>query len=80
MGDWRRPHAYLRADVRRASSVWARVGPAAEQRAVRKLGDDLCSGRWAERNREIASLTEIDRGARLLSRERGTSVSQGAGE
>ena len=27
---WRRPRAYLRPEVRRASSVWAWVGPAAE--------------------------------------------------
>ena len=63
---WRRPRAYLRPEVRQASSVWARVGPAAEQRAIRKLADDLRSGRWAERNREITSLSEIDLGARLL--------------
>jgi hypothetical protein len=36
---WPRPHAYLRPEVRRASSVWARAGHAAEQRAVRKLSD-----------------------------------------
>ena len=63
---WRRPRAYLRSEVRQASSVWARVGPAAEQRAVRKLADDLRSGRWAERNREITSLSQMDLGARLL--------------
>jgi hypothetical protein len=43
--------------------VWARVGHAAEQRAVRKLADDLRSGRWAARNREITGLSEIDLGA-----------------
>jgi hypothetical protein len=63
---WRRPRAYLRPEVRQASSVWARVGPAAEQRAVRKLADDLRSGRWAERNHEIIGLSEMDLGARLL--------------
>jgi hypothetical protein len=47
--------------------VWARVGPAAEQRAVRKQADDLRSGRWAERNREIIGLSEMDLGARLLT-------------
>ncbi|GGO72003.1 hypothetical protein GCM10012289_39040 [Nonomuraea cavernae] len=52
---WRRPEAYLDEDVRRGVSVWARVGPDAEQRAVRGLRDDLASGRWAERNRDLAS-------------------------
>ena len=32
---WRRPHAYLRPQVRHATSVWARVGPAATQRTIR---------------------------------------------
>jgi SAM-dependent methyltransferase len=43
---WRRPEAYLDDQVRRGISVWARVGPEAEQRAVRSLRDDLASGRW----------------------------------
>ncbi len=34
---WRRPEAYLHPHVRRAVSVWTRVGPAAEQRAVQAL-------------------------------------------
>ena len=38
---WRRPEAYLDDHVRRGVSVWARVGPDAEQRAVRSLRDDL---------------------------------------
>ncbi|HEY0936659.1 MAG TPA: MerR family transcriptional regulator, partial [Trebonia sp.] len=53
---WRRPEAYLEEHVRRACSVWTRVGPEAEQRAVRGLREDLDSGRWAERNRELAGL------------------------
>ncbi|MFE2012616.1 MerR family DNA-binding transcriptional regulator [Streptomyces sp. NPDC059491] len=63
---WRRPTAYLQEHVRRASSVWSRVGPEAERRAVRSLGDDLASGRWAERNRGLAQLDSADLGLRLL--------------
>jgi DNA-binding transcriptional MerR regulator len=63
---WRRPGAYLEDQVRRAMSTWARVGPEAEQRAVRSLRDDLASGRWAERNRELAGLHEAELGLRLL--------------
>lgn len=63
---WRRPGAYLDDDVRRGVSVWARVGPQAEQRAVRSLRDDLVSGRWAERNRDLVALDAAELGLRLL--------------
>lgn len=63
---WRRPEAYLDAQVRRAVSVWTRVGPGAEQRAVNGLRDDLSSGRWAERNRELIALDAAELGLRLL--------------
>lgn len=63
---WRRPHAYLQEPVRRGSSVWAQVGPAAERRAVSKLGDDLVSGAWQERNRRLLDLREAELGARIL--------------
>jgi hypothetical protein len=63
---WRRPKAYLDEHVRRGMSIWARVGPDAEQRAVRSLRDDLASGRWAERNRDLAGLDAAELGERLL--------------
>ena len=63
---WRRPEAYLDEQVRRAVSVWTKVGPEAEQRAVRSLRDDLASGRWAERNRELVDLDAAELGLRLL--------------
>jgi SAM-dependent methyltransferase len=63
---WRRPAAYLEEHVRRGISVWATVGPDAEDRAVHALRDDLASGRWAERNRELLDLDSADLGARLL--------------
>jgi SAM-dependent methyltransferase len=63
---WRRPEAYLDEHVRRGISIWARVGPDAEQRAVRGLRDDLASGRWAERNRDLVGLDAAELGLRLL--------------
>jgi SAM-dependent methyltransferase len=63
---WRRPEAYLDANVRHGVSVWARVGPDAEQRAVRSLREDLASGRWAERNRDLVDLEAAELGLRLL--------------
>jgi hypothetical protein len=58
--------AYLDDQVRRGVSVWARVGAQAEQRAVRSLRDDLASGRWAERNRDLVTLDAAELGLRML--------------
>jgi DNA-binding transcriptional MerR regulator len=63
---WRRPGAYLEDHVRRAVSTWTRVGPEAEERAVRSLRDDLDSGQWAERNRDLIDLDAAELGLRLL--------------
>ncbi|MFG3254876.1 methyltransferase domain-containing protein [Streptomyces sp. NPDC048172] len=63
---WRRPEAYLDEEVRRAVSVWTRVGPEAEQRAVDGLRDDLATGRWTERNRDLVALDAAELGLRLL--------------
>lgn len=63
---WRRPEAYLDDHVRRGMSVWTRVGPDAERRAVHGLREDLASGRWAERNRDLVDLEAAELGLRLL--------------
>ncbi len=63
---WRRPEAYLDERVRRGMSVWTKVGPQVEQRAVRRLEQDLASGRWSERNRDVVDLDAADLGLRLL--------------
>jgi len=63
---WRRPEAYLDENVRRGISVWASVGRDAEQRAVGSLRDDLASGHWAERNRDLIDLEAAELGLRLL--------------
>jgi SAM-dependent methyltransferase len=63
---WRRPEAYLDESVRRGVSVWTSVGPEVEERAVRSLREDLASGRWAERNRELLDLEAAELGLRLL--------------
>lgn len=63
---WRRPEAYLDENVRRGISGWARVGPEAEQRAVRSLRADLVSGRWTERNHDLVNLDAAELGLRLL--------------
>ncbi len=42
------------------------AGPEAEQRAVDGLRDDLPSGRWADRNRDLIALDTAELGLRLL--------------
>ena len=63
---WRRPEAYLDDQVRRGVSVWAKVGPEVEQRAVSSLRADLVSGQWAERNNGLVTLDAAELGLRLL--------------
>jgi hypothetical protein len=63
---WRRPEAYLDEEVRRGMSIWRRLSPNVEARAVRSLRHDLDSGRWTERNRDLLSIDEADLGLRLL--------------
>jgi SAM-dependent methyltransferase len=63
---WRRPEAYLDERVRRGMSIWARVGAAAERRAVHHLGTDLASGRWHDRNSDLVVLDTVELGLRLL--------------
>lgn len=63
---WRRPEAYLEESVRRGISIWGAVGAEVERRAVRQLSDDLESGRWAERNRDLLDLDAAELGLRLV--------------
>ncbi|RYP84425.1 SAM-dependent methyltransferase [Nocardioides guangzhouensis] len=63
---WRRPEAHLDEHVRRGVSVWTEVGPDVERRVVHSLRDDLASGRWADRNRDLVGLDAAELGARLL--------------
>jgi SAM-dependent methyltransferase len=63
---WRRPEAYLDERVRRGVSVWSSVGSEVEQRVVQSLREDLASGGWAERNRDLLGLEAAELGLRLL--------------
>ena len=63
---WRRPHAYLQEPVRAGTSVWSRLGPELELRAVTALRSDLGTGAWQRRNRELLELDAAELGARLL--------------
>ena len=47
---WARPEAYLDEAVRSAQSIWPRLPPGVEQRAIRALEADLTSGAWDARH------------------------------
>ena len=53
---WCRPEAYLDENVRRGMSVWARVGPDVERRAVRSLrtGGVIINGSSTWRTDQLA--------------------------
>lgn len=64
---WRRPEAYLDAGARGAISAFARM-PEVEPRLAR-LARDVRDGAWAERNRGLIALDELDVGYRLVVAE-----------
>jgi SAM-dependent methyltransferase len=63
---WRRPHAYLDPHVRRATSVWSRLGAAVVAGVVDRLAEDLATGAWHSRHAALLQLTDAELGARLL--------------
>ncbi|HEX3736195.1 MAG TPA: methyltransferase domain-containing protein [Solirubrobacterales bacterium] len=69
---WRRPDAYLDPTVRDATSAWSRLEPTVVTEAIGKLADDLESGAWVARNRELLGLEAAELGARLLIADTGS--------
>ena len=65
---WRRPEAYLSAEVRSAISSFARIDA---EPGLARLRTDLSSGRWAERNRHLLALETLDLGYRIVCCEIG---------
>lgn len=63
---WRRPDAYLDPAVRAAASGLALLPPATVETALRRLADDLATGRWHGRHADLLDRTELDVGYRLV--------------
>jgi hypothetical protein len=61
---WRRPEAYLDADVRRAISTFSRL--ADPQPALSRLRADIAGKHWERRNAALLSQSTLDVGYRLL--------------
>jgi len=62
--NWRRPHAYLDAGVRSATSVFSQIEN--PEPGLTRLRDDLESGVWRRRYGHLMSRTELDLGYRLV--------------
>jgi SAM-dependent methyltransferase len=60
---WRRPDAYLRAEIRGGMSSFSRFE---SEPGLARLREDLAKGAWARINRAILNLDMLDVGYRLL--------------
>jgi SAM-dependent methyltransferase len=67
---WRRPHAYLRAEVRAAISAFDKLGEAELRDGLGRLRADLESGAWSEAHAELLGREALDLGYRLVVAER----------
>jgi SAM-dependent methyltransferase len=63
---WRRPEAYLRAEVRSAISSFPKFDA---EPGLGRLRTDLASGQWAERNGHLLDRAEMDLGYRIFACE-----------
>jgi hypothetical protein len=63
---WKRPEAYLDPEVRASISVLALVDHEVLEPGLHRLAEDLRSGRWADRNRDLVDLDTYDWGYRLV--------------
>ncbi len=62
---WKRPEAYLRSEVRQATSAFAKLPNLSV--GLRKLEEDLESSEWAKKNQAILNKPSLDVGYRLIS-------------
>ena len=63
---WRRPEKYLDPRVRSCISMLSLCDPIRVEEGMRRLSDDLASGAWHRRYRDLLRLDCIDGGYRLV--------------
>jgi hypothetical protein len=63
---WRRPHELLDPGLRATMAVFAALAPEVVTAAMARLRDDLDSGAWKRRNRDLFGRSELDLGHRLV--------------
>jgi SAM-dependent methyltransferase len=61
---WRRPHAYLKPEVRHAISAFAKI--AGVEEGLTRLAQDLADGTWQRRHGHLLHQEELDLGYRLV--------------
>jgi SAM-dependent methyltransferase len=61
---WRRPHAYLDANIRRSISSFSKIKDISP--SLEKLRRDLETGEWHHCNSELISKSDLDLGYRLI--------------
>jgi SAM-dependent methyltransferase len=66
---WRRPRAYLDEHVRAGIPTFGLPGAARLLDGLDELAEDLRTGRWRQRNRELLTPEQLDLGYRLLVTE-----------
>jgi hypothetical protein len=66
---WRRPRAYLDRQMRAGIPTFQLPGAGLLLDGLDQLSEDLETGRWRQRNRELLSLEQMDLGYRLLVTE-----------
>jgi SAM-dependent methyltransferase len=72
---WRRPEAYLDPSTRAGISCYSKLPADEVDRGLGRLADDIESGAWQERNRDLQDLEEIDLGYRLIVADLGKEPS-----
>ena len=63
---WRRPHAYLDANVRAAISAFAKAEPSRLESGLARLRRDLADGTWERRHGHLLERAELDLGYRIV--------------
>ncbi len=66
---WKRPEAYLSPAVQAGISSFAALPPDEVSAGINALTQDLKTGEWARRNRDLEDLSEKDYGYRLIIAE-----------
>ena len=61
---WRRPHAYLKPEVRHAISAFAKM--AGVEEGLTRLAQELADGTWGRRHGHLLHKEELDLGYRLV--------------
>ncbi len=75
---WRRPHAYLKREVRNAISAFTKI--AGVEEGLTRLAQDLADGTWQQRHGPLLHQEEFDLGYRIVISGEGMRRSQPRGD